>query len=163
MHGNFGFVPQNVMIVGTELHMAGYADDRMPQMQRRMLEAVAAIPGVTAVGYTDHLPLGLGGGDSYVYTDATTDFRPTNFAADAMNYIISPGYLDAAGTRLLAGRDFTLRDDKKAPNVALVNRQFAVKVFGSVDKADRRPLQILGRQARRSRRRRRRRQIPHHD
>jgi len=35
-------------------------------------------------------PLSLGGGDSYVYTDSTTDFRPTNFAADAMNYHISP-------------------------------------------------------------------------
>jgi hypothetical protein len=29
----------------------------------------------------------------------------------------------------------TLEDDKKTPGVALVNRQFAVKVFGSVDKA----------------------------
>ena len=135
MHGNFGFVPQDVMIVGAELHMAGYTDDGVPRMQRRMLEAVAEIPGVTAVGYTDHLPLGLGGGDSYVYTDTATDFRPTNYAADAMNYLLSPGYLNAAGTRLLAGRDFTLRDDKQAPNVALVNRQFAVKVFGSVQKA----------------------------
>jgi ABC-type antimicrobial peptide transport system permease subunit len=107
----------------------------MPQMQRRMLEAIAAIPGVTAVGYTDHLPLGLGGGDSYVYTDSTTDYRPTNVTADAMNYILSPGYLEAAGTRLLAGRDLTLRDDSKAPKVALVNRQFAIKVFGSVQKA----------------------------
>ena len=52
-----------------------------------------------------------------------------------MNYNISPGYLEAAGTTLLAGRDLTFADDKKAPNVALVNRQFAVKVFGSVQKA----------------------------
>ena len=135
MHGNFGFVPQNVMIVGTELHMAGYTEEQLSQMQRRMLEAVAAIPGVTNVGYADHLPLGLGGGDSYVYTDSTTDYRPTNVAADAMNYHISPGYIEAAGTRLLAGRDLTLRDDSKAPKVALVNREFAVKVFGSVNKA----------------------------
>jgi ABC-type antimicrobial peptide transport system permease subunit len=56
-------------------------------------------------------------------------------AADAMNYHISPGYPDAAGTRLLAGRTLSLSDDDKAPKVALVNRQFAVKVFGSVDKA----------------------------
>ena len=28
-----------------------------------------------------------------------------------------------------------MQDDAKAPKVALVNRQFAVKVFGSVDKA----------------------------
>ena len=52
-----------------------------------------------------------------------------------MDYNISPGYLDAAGTRLLAGRNLTLHDDDKAPKVALVNRQFAVKVFGSVEKA----------------------------
>jgi len=104
-------------------------------MQRRMLDAVTAIPGATSVGYANHLPLGVGGGDSYVYTDSTRDFRPTNEAADAMNYNISPGYLEAAGTTLLAGRDLTFADDKKAPNVALVNREFAVKVFGSVQKA----------------------------
>jgi predicted permease len=135
MHANFGFVPQNVMTVGTELHMAGYTDERVPQMQRRMLDAIGAIPGVTAVGYADHLPLGLGGGDSFVYSDSTTDYRPNNMAADAMNYHLSPGYLEAAGTRLLAGRDLTFQDDNKAPRVALVNRQFAVKVFGSVQNA----------------------------
>jgi predicted permease len=135
LHSNFGFQPQNVMLVETDLHMAGYTDERVPQMQQRMLDAAAAIPGVTAVGYVDNLALSLGGGDSYVYTDSTTDFRPTNEAADAMNYNISPGYLGAAGTGLLAGRNLSLSDDKKAPKVALVNREFAVKVFGSVDKA----------------------------
>jgi predicted permease len=135
MNGNFGFVPQNAMIAGTELHMAGYTDEQTPQMQRRMIEAVAAIPGVTHVGYIDHLPLGLGGGDSYVFTDSTTDYRASNVAADAMDYHVSPGYLEAAGTGLLAGRDISMRDDGKAPNVALVNRQFAIKVFGSVAKA----------------------------
>ncbi len=135
LHSNFGFVPQDVMLAGAELHMAGYTDERMPQMQRRMLDAAKAIPGVTAVGYVNQLPLGLGSSDSYVYTDSTTDYRPTNYAADAMDYNISPGYLEAAGTRLLAGRDLRFDDDSKAPQVALINRQFAVKVFGSVDKA----------------------------
>jgi len=104
-------------------------------MQRRMLEAATAIPGATAVGYIDHLPLGIEGGDSFVYSDNTTDYRPTNLAADAMDYHISPGYMQAAGTALLAGRDISMHDDEKAPKVALVNRQFAVKVFGSVNKA----------------------------
>ena len=135
MHSNFGFVPQNVMLAGTELHMSGYTDDRELQMQRRLLEAAAGIPGATAVGYVDHLPLGLEGGDSYVYSDSTTDYRPTNVAADAMNYHVSPGYMGAAGTTLLAGRDLSMQDDAKAPKVALINRQFAVKVFGSVNKA----------------------------
>jgi predicted permease len=135
LHSSFGFQPQNAMLVSTDLQMSGYAKDRQAPMQRRMLDAIAAIPGVTAVGYTSNLPLSLGGGDSYVYADSTTDFRPTNQVADAMNYNISPGYLEAAGTRLLAGRNLTLNDDKKAPGAALVNRQFAVKVFGTVEKA----------------------------
>jgi predicted permease len=135
MHSSFGFVPQNVMLVESDLRMAGYTEERVPQMQRRMLDAAVAIPGVTAVGYTSNLPLSLGGGDSYVYTDSTTDFRPTNQAADAMDYNISPDYPEAAGTMLLAGRNLTMQDDKNAPKVALVNRQFALKVFGSVDKA----------------------------
>jgi predicted permease len=135
MKSSFGFVPQNVVLVETDLHMSGYSDERIPQMQRRMLDAAKAIPGVTAVGYADHTPLGLGGGDSYVFSDSTSDYRPTNQAADAMNYRISPGYLEAAGTTLLAGRDLSFADDAKAPKVALVNRQFAIKVFGSVNKA----------------------------
>jgi predicted permease len=135
MHSSFGFEPKGALVVETDLRMSGYADERIPQMQRRMLDAAMAIPGVTSAGYANNLVLSLGGGDSYVYTDATTDFRPTNQVADAMDYNVSPGYLKAAGTRLLAGRDLTFNDDKKAPTVALINRQFAIKVFGSVNKA----------------------------
>jgi len=135
LQNNYGFLPQNVTLVSCDLQMAGYKDERVPQMQQRMLNAIAAIPGVTAVGYSSQLPLSMGGGDSYVYTDSTTDYRPTNYAADAMDYNISPGYLKAAGTRLLAGRDLTQDDSSKAPRVALVNQRFAIKVFGSVDKA----------------------------
>lgn len=135
LHSDYGFNPQHVVIAGTDLQMAGYKPDDYPQVERRMLDAVSALPGVTSAGYNDNVPLSLGGGDSYVYTDQTTDFRPTNYAADAMNYVISPGYLAAAGTRLLAGRDFTFDDTAKAPRVAIVNRRFATKVFGSVQKA----------------------------
>ena len=44
---------------------------------------------------------------------------------------VSPGYLHAAGSTLLAGRDFTWHDDKKAPRVAIVNPEFARSVLGS--------------------------------
>ena len=135
LHSNFGFQPEHVMLVDTDLQMTGYSGDKTPEMQRHMLDAVGAIPGVTAVGYVDHVPLGLGGGDSFVYSDATTDFRPTNMVADAMNYNVSPGYFVAAGTTMLAGREISWHDEKKAPVVAVVNREFARKVFGSVDKA----------------------------
>jgi predicted permease len=100
-----------------------------------MLDAAQAIPGVSAAGSASRLPLSIGGGDSDVFTDATTDFRPTNAIADAQNFDVSPDYFRAAGTAFLTGRSFTMHDDDKAPVVAVVNREFARKVFGSVEKA----------------------------
>lgn len=135
LHSNYGFQPQGVMLVNTDLHMAGYDGDQRVQMQRRMLDAAAAIPGVTAAGYADRLPLSISGNDSDVFADSTTDYRPTNSIADAQQFNISPGYFGAAETTLLAGRTFTLHDEKKAPLVAVVNREFARKVFGSTEKA----------------------------
>lgn len=135
LESNYGIQPKNAMVVQTDLHMSGYDGDQRVLMQKRMLDAAAAIPGVSAVGYADRLPLSLGGGDSNVFSDATTDFRPTNAVADAQNFQVSPDYFRAAGTALLTGRPFTMHDDDKAPLVAVVNREFARKVFGSVDKA----------------------------
>ena len=135
LHSNYGFQPQGAILLKTDLHMGGYDDDQRPQMQRRMLDVAAAIPGVTAVGYADRLALSIGGNDSSVYSDATTDYRPTNSVADAQQFNVSPDYFRAAGTTLLAGRTLTLHDDTKAPTVAVVNREFARKVLGSVDKA----------------------------
>jgi ABC-type antimicrobial peptide transport system permease subunit len=74
----------------------------------------------------------MGWSISPVFTDQTTDLRPSNAAAVAIEFKVSPEYLRAAGTALLAGRAFTADDDGKAPRVALVNREFAGKILGSV-------------------------------
>jgi predicted permease len=135
LHSNYGFQPQGALVVNTDLNMGAYSSDQQPQMQQRMLDAAAAIPGVTAVGYGQRLPLSIGGGDATVFTDSTTDYRPRNAAADAQRLIVSPDYFRAAGTAMLAGRTFTLHDENKAPSVAVINRELARKLFGSVDKA----------------------------
>jgi predicted permease len=135
LHSNFGFQPENATLVETDLQMSGYSKGKQGEMQHRMIDAVSAIPGVSAVGYTDNIPLSLGGSDSDVFPDNVTDFRPTNAIADSMTYRVSPGFLEAASTRLVAGRNLTTADGKDAPKVILVNQQFAVKVFGSVQKA----------------------------
>jgi predicted permease len=130
LHSNFGFDPQNAMLVDTDLSMAGYRGEQAPPLQKRMVEAVEAIPGVESVGFTDALLL-KDTNDSNVFTDQTADLGPANVAADAMLYNISPGYLRAEGTVLAAGRTFTWHDDKNSPRVAVVNREFARRVFGS--------------------------------
>jgi ABC-type antimicrobial peptide transport system permease subunit len=48
---------------------------------------------------------------------------------------ISPEYFNAAGTALVSGRSFTWHDDKDAPRVAVVNQEFARKIFGSAANA----------------------------
>jgi predicted permease len=135
LHGDFGFEPQNAMLVRTELTMAGYSSDRVAEMQKRIIDAMAAIPGVRAVGLVDFPPLNMDGGKTYVYTDQTTDMRPLNIVAEPFLLRISPDYFRAAGTTLLAGRSFTWHDDEKAARVAVVNREFAAKVLGSATNA----------------------------
>ena len=131
LHSNFGFEPHNAFLVDTDLNMAGYHGDAVPTMQKRMLDALETIPSVTAVGsISNPLPLMGRWNESIVFTDQTTDLRPTHAAADVVTYSISPEYFHAAGTALLAGRAVSWNDDATSPRVAVVNREFGFKIFG---------------------------------
>jgi predicted permease len=134
LHSNFGFEPERTVLVSADLNMAGYTVDRLPAMQKRLLDAVAAIPGVESVGLTDALLLN-DTNDSDVFRDGATDLRPANAATHAYVYHISAEYLRAEGTRLLSGRPLTGQDNQDSPRVAVVNREFARKIFSSVENA----------------------------
>ena len=135
LHGNFGFEPRNAMLIETNLSMAGYTGDQSPAMQKRMRDAVAAIPGVTAVGMIDSPPLTEGWNESRIYSENTADLSPGNSITSAVNYTISPEYFEAAGTPIRAGRGFSQHDDANAPRVAVVNRLLAATLFGSQESA----------------------------
>jgi len=136
LHGSFGFEPQKAMLADTDLTMAGYSGESVTEMQKRMIDALKRIPGVKSVGLIDAAPLASGGfTGGLAFTDETTDLRPGNAAANAYLFSISPEYFEAAGTALLSGRVFSWHDDKTAPAVAVVNQEFARKVFGSEAKA----------------------------
>ena len=64
-----------------------------------------------------------------------TDMKTSNKTADAFQYRVSPDYFRVADTVLLSGRPFTWDDGKQAPKIAVVNREFAREVFGSVSDA----------------------------
>lgn len=135
LHSNFGFEPQNAMLVETQLNTAGYSGDQAPAMQKRMIDAMAAIPGVKSVGLVGYPPLAMDARHVSVFTDKTTDLKPSNAVAHPCFYNISPEYFAAAGTTLLAGRTFTWHDDKDAPPVAVINQEFARIIFGSATAA----------------------------
>jgi predicted permease len=127
----FGFAPQEVTLVGMDMKMAGYSDDAAFPVQRRILDEVGRMPGVTAVGTIDSTPLSGSGSGTAVYRDDQTDMKPTNSVFGGRYFTISPGYFQSAGTRLLAGRDFTWHDDAKAPKIAIVNQTFARRLFAN--------------------------------
>ena len=134
MQSNFGFEPRNAMLVGTNLKMANYSSDQVPVVQKRMIEAMEAIPGVEAAGLVNNYPplVYAAGRRANVFKEETTDMRSSNVAVRPYTFDVSPEYFHAASTVLLAGRDFTWHDDKNAPVVAVVNREFAGRMFGSV-------------------------------
>ena len=117
--------------------MAGYANDSIHLMQKRMIKALEGIPGVESVGLVNNYPPLVYGSATRinVFKEEASDFRPSNAAGTPFKYEISPQYFQAAGTALLAGREFTWHDDKEAPAVAVVNREFAGNMFGSVTNA----------------------------
>lgn len=128
---SYGFQPEHVTMATFDLKMAGYTKQQSTQFQQRMWEKAQQIPGVTAVGFANTTPLAMDSSDAYVFRDGTTDYHPSKMAADASYYDVSPGYLKAAQTRLLMGRDFSWHDDAHAPKVAIVNETFAKQVFGT--------------------------------
>jgi len=151
LHAPLGFQPQGALLAETDLHMGGHSGASITPVRKRMLEEVGRIPGVISVGIIDETPLGTGGSSTMIYRMGTTDFRGSNSAFGAKYFSISPGYLEAAGTRLLTGRDFTWRDDAKAPRVAIINQTFVHAMFGNTSAlgrqfmmGDKVPYEIVG-------------------
>jgi len=130
LHAPFGFVPQGAMLADTDMKMAGYSDDSAYPVQKRMVEEASQLAGVMAAGTIDALPLSGNGSNWTVFREGTTDFRSSNGVMAPHAYQISPGYLQAANTTLLAGRDFTWNDGPKMPKIAIVNQFLAHKLFG---------------------------------
>lgn len=133
VHANLGIEPQNVMLV--EADMTGYKGEAVTAIRKRMIGDLQVIPGVQSVAIINLPPLTYDADGTTVFADNTTDLRPANAAARPYQYSTSPGYFDTAGTTLLTGRNFTWHDDANSPRVAVINREFARQVFGSMEKA----------------------------
>jgi predicted permease len=131
LHSNFGFEPRGALLVQTDLSMAGYRAEAQPAMQKRLIEEVRTIPGVKSVGMVSLPPLHLYWATTSVFKDSSASLRSADSSADAIEYDVSPEYFQTAQTALISGRALTWQDDKNAPRVAVVNREFARRLFGS--------------------------------
>jgi len=125
-----GFQPRGAMLVDLDLSQMRQAGDLTAEKAQAMIEAVRSIPGVTAAGTVNRTPFTGGLHGTPIFRPGTTEFKLNNSVLAPYAFQISPGYLEAAGTRLLAGRDVSWHDTAKTPYVAIVNETFARKMFG---------------------------------
>ena len=130
LHAPLGFQPQGAMLVDLDLSQAGQTGDSALEKRKEMIEAARSIPGVTAAGTVSRTPMTGGMRGIPVFRPGTTEFKLDNSVLAPYVFPMSPGYLEAAGTRLLSGRDVSWHDTANRPYVAIVNETFARKMWG---------------------------------
>jgi predicted permease len=115
---------------------------RFVPVHREMLDAIAALPGVDSAGFTSVLPLE---GGPFVFNSSVVvegePLTPGDAPPPRRMKIVSPGYLEAMGTRLIAGRDITWADIDAGGRVAVISEDFARELAA-------RPTDALGKRIR---------------
>jgi putative ABC transport system permease protein len=121
-----GLVVENLLTVNVGL--VQYQDpQRRATIQRQIIERLASLPGVHAVGAGTGLPP--------VSPQRATRFAiqglPNDRVDERMAYFIaaSPDLFRALGTPLVDGRAFTVSDDHNAAKVVIINRTLAMNLF----------------------------------
>ena len=123
-----GFNPHNAVAVTFDLGLNGYDEQRGRAFERRLVEQLAALPGIESYALADWLPLGISQSHSTIYGEG----KPVPKFADAPQatfYSVGPGYFRTMQTRLIAGRDFDAHDTPGSTRVAIVNESFARRLF----------------------------------
>jgi predicted permease len=128
LHIPLGFQPQRAMLAEMDLNEV---EGGVPlEKTKAMIDGVRSIPGVTTAGTVNRVPFTGGLRGVPVFPPGTTEFTLNNSVLAPYRFTISPGYLEAAGTRLLRGRDISWSDTTDTPYVAIVNATFAQKMWG---------------------------------
>jgi putative ABC transport system permease protein len=125
--------PEEIQILHSMIPVAiAKEPERVMRMQHEILDKLAAIPGVTSVGFGSRAPLEsfLGGAGNPI------DAEDKTFAMGRVPPLrqirrIAPGYFTTMGTRVVAGRDFTWIDLYDKHRVAIVSENLAREWWGA--------------------------------
>ena len=126
---DLGFTPDHLFGFNVNPRLAGYQPDQVNTLNKRILEALAALPGVRNVAATDDPDLSGeddNGGVRIVGYNATE-----NEDMQAEQPWVTPQYFTTMQVPLLAGRVFTDDDIAGKDKVAIVNASFATHYFGT--------------------------------
>ena len=119
-----GFRPEGIVAISVDYRAAHFPKERITEVRRQTLEKLRVRTGASLAGQVDMTPVSGSGWDQNVWADGSAGPR-----VDAMFNRVGPGYFRTMGTRFAAGRDFDEHDNLTAPKVAIVNEEFARKIF----------------------------------
>ncbi|MEN3328520.1 MAG: hypothetical protein V7638_3327 [Acidobacteriota bacterium] len=123
---NLGFDPRGLLTFQL-LGNTGATPQERETFKRQLREQLDALPGVNSVTASNPLPL-AGGFSPVRWGGAEAQNDPSKFQAADLQ-IVLPGYFEAMGTTLLAGRTFTPEDSKPDRNLLIVDQALAAKAF----------------------------------
>jgi predicted permease len=124
-----GFNPKGVLAARMSLPGSEYPNGlTRSAVFRRVIERIAAIPGVEEVGGVNDLPFSGSRTSSSFDIQGMTPRSPQE-VPEADYRTVSPGYFKAMGIPLLKGREFTQDDQQGTPDVAIINEALARKYW----------------------------------
>ena len=95
---------------------------------RRVLTSLREVPAIASVAAVTSLPM------STIGSDFTRPYWPEHARPEGKQASIrmaTPGYFGTLGLPLIAGREFTDRDDADAPRVVIINQKLARNAWGT--------------------------------
>ena len=126
-----GFDPSHVFLASFDLKPTGYSRAQGIEFDKQMLVRLKSLPGVQSVTLGDFSPLS--------YTIHTDFIQPEGYvpgkneSMEVDRGVAGPEYLRTVRTALLAGRDFTDRDNASAPPVSIINKALADRYWQGQD------------------------------
>jgi predicted permease len=121
---DLGFTPENRLIFDIAFLGPKYPNPAAVDTASRTLrEGLAALPGVSGVGSTSSFPFRNSLEGSLIARFHGEPLDPAH-PIGTRQRIVSAGYFQATGTRLLQGRDFGPDDRQGTQRVAIINRAF---------------------------------------
>jgi predicted permease len=128
-----GFEPTHVLTLRVSPAGPRYTkDEPVREYISRANEKVRSIPGVLASGTSSQIPFGGNFDTTGLHVEGKMNANPA-LDPSAERYVISAGYLEAMGVRLLRGRDFSNHDLQNAEQVMLVNETAAREIWPADD------------------------------
>ena len=122
-----GLKAENVVIVAVDPALHGYTKEQANVFLETLKTRVVAQPGVESMGYTDVVPLSIGG---VVMGLRSSKETPRDQAVYPDVFTVSEDYFKTLGIQMVAGRDFQREPANAEIASAVLNRESARRLFG---------------------------------